>query len=203
MNSPLVSLTQKADTLIAIGRDLHARGWVPATSGNFSMRLTPSTVLVTASGTHKGHLERDDFLAVDLSGKPLHSGKPSAETLLHTQLYALLPWVETVLHCHSPNATLLSRLLPGDVLTLCDYELLKAFRGVDTHATTVDIPIFANTQNIPTLAREVDACLSARPDIPAYLIRGHGVYTWGATADECMRHLEALDFLMGCELQMR
>jgi methylthioribulose-1-phosphate dehydratase len=203
MTSPQLRLIQKQDALIGIGRELHARGQVPATSGNFSMRLDEHSVLITASGRHKGRLERDDFLAVDLHGQPLHGGQPSAETLLHTQLYALLPWVDTVLHCHSPNATVLSRLLPDDVLRLCDYELLKAFRGIETHAATLTIPIFANTQHIPTLAREVETWLQLAPDTPAYLIRGHGVYCWGASADECLRQLEALDFLLDCELRAR
>jgi methylthioribulose-1-phosphate dehydratase len=191
----------KAELLAAIGRELYARGWVPATSGNFSMRLDAHTAVVTASGKHKGRLGAADFLAVDLQGRPLTAGKPSAETLLHTQLYAWQPWVDTVLHCHSANATVLSRALAADALSLRDYELLKAFRGIDTHAATVTIPIFDNSQDIPALAAQVDRYLRARPDCPAYLIRGHGVYCWGASADECLRQLEALDFLLQCELQ--
>jgi methylthioribulose-1-phosphate dehydratase len=176
---------------------------VPATSGNFSMRLDERSAIVTASGRHKGALGEADFLAVDLRGRPLpgSAGKPSAETLLHTQLYAWQPWVDTVLHCHSPNATLVSRLTDGAALQLHDYELLKAFRGIASHAVTVAIPIFDNTQDIAALAAQVEAYLEHHPDCPAYLIRGHGVYAWGADSDECLRHLEALDFLLHCELQ--
>ncbi len=192
---------QRAETLAEIGRELHARGWVPATSGNFSMRLDEHSALVTASGRHKGRLGADDFLAVDLRGQPLAGGKPSAETLLHTQLYAWQPWIDTVLHCHSPTATVLSQLWHGDRLELSDYELLKAFRGIATHATTVTLPIFPNTQRIDELAADVQAHLERQPQTPAYLIRGHGVYVWGESADECLRQLEALDFLLQCELQ--
>lgn len=194
------AFADKAERLAAIGRELHARGWVPATSGNFSMRLDAHSAIVTASGRHKGHLGSGDFLAVDLQGRPLGEGKPSAETLLHTRLYAWQPWIDTVLHCHSPNATVVSRALPGDTLMLHDYELLKAFRGIDTHATTLAIPVFDNTQDIAALAAQVDRYLRAHPDCPAYLIRGHGAYCWGASADECLRQLEALDFLLQCEL---
>jgi methylthioribulose-1-phosphate dehydratase len=195
-------LHERAATLAEIGRELHARGWVPATSGNFSMRLDDRSALVTASGRHKGRLGGvEDFLAVDLQGLPLAGGKPSAETLLHTQLYAWRPWIDTVLHCHSPAATLLSMLWHSDSLELSDYELLKAFRGVTTHATTVTLPIFPNTQQIDALARDVHHHLEQHPDTPAYLIRGHGVYVWGESSDECLRQLEALDFLLQCELQ--
>ena len=192
---------QRAATLVEIGRELHARGWVPSTSGNFSMRLDQHSALVTASGKHKGKLGTDDFLAVDLQGQPLAGGKPSAETLLHTQLYAWQPWIDTVLHCHSPSATLLSQLWHSDALLLSDYELLKAFRGITTHATSLTLPIFANTQQIDALANDVQRYLEQHPQTPAYLIRGHGVYAWGESADECLRQLEALDFLLQCELQ--
>lgn len=194
---------ERAAQLVEIGRALDQRGWVPATSGNFSMRLDTHSAIVTASGRHKGHLCEGDFLAVDLKGNPLpgYAGKPSAETLLHTQLYALQPWVDTVLHCHSTNATLASRLATGDTIELSDYELLKAFRGIDTHTTSALIPVFENTQDIPALAAQVEDYLASNPACPAYLIRGHGVYAWGANRDECLRHLEALDFLLHCELQ--
>lgn len=193
---------ERAATLATIGRDLHANGWVPATSGNFSMRLDAASAIVTASGRHKGRLDpANDFLAVDLDGRPLAGGKPSAETLLHTRLYAWQPWIDTVLHCHSPAATVVSRRTPGGELRLTDYELLKAFRGIDTHATTLALPIFENTQDIAALADEVDAWLRDHPDCPAYLIRGHGVYCWGESAAECLRQLEALDFLLECELR--
>lgn len=200
MNSFEPRFSERASELAALGSDLYQRGWVPATSGNFSMRLDEQTALVTASGKHKGRLGATDFLAVDLQGRPLTAGKPSAETLLHTQLYAWQPWVDTVLHCHSPTATVVSRALAGNALRLTDYELLKAFRGIDTHATTVTLPVFENTQDIAALAAEVAAYLAQHPTCPAYLIRGHGVYCWGASSSECMRQLEAVDFLLQCEL---
>ncbi|MDX9875233.1 MAG: methylthioribulose 1-phosphate dehydratase [Spongiibacteraceae bacterium] len=194
------STQSKAERLAAIGRDLYARGWVPATSGNFSTRIDNVSALVTASGKHKGRLSANDFLAVDLQGNPLGNGRPSAETLLHTQLYAWQPWIGTVLHCHSPHATVLSMHNRDDSLELRDYELLKAFRDIDTHETTLSIPIFANTQDIPALAAQVQEHLHAHGNCPAYLIRGHGIYVWGASEEECLRQLEAFDFLLHCEL---
>lgn len=195
------AITSRARQLAAIGRDLHARGWVPATSGNFSMRVSDERILLTASGRHKGHLENDDFLVVDLRGQPLTPGKPSAETRLHTQLYAWREQVDTVLHCHSPAATVLSRHWPeASAITLRDYELLKAFPGIDTHAAALAIPIFDNTQDMTRLAQTVEPYLESNPPCPAYLIRGHGLYVWGDSAAGCQRHLEALDFLLQCEL---
>ncbi len=188
---------------MAAGRELHARGWVPATSGNFSMRLGPQAVLVTASGHHKGKLTEQDFLAVDLAGLPLDGGKPSAETLLHTRLYKRFTGVAAVLHCHSRAATVLSMLHTEPSLHLQGYELQKAFAGVDSHEGELVIPLFDNTQAISQLADEVDRYLDQHPDCPAYVIRGHGVYCWADSLDACLHELEALDFLFQCELDMR
>ncbi len=190
-----------AIALAAAGDELHRRGWVPATSGNFSHRLDEESAIVTASGRHKGKLAPTDFLAVDLLGQPLSDGRPSAETLLHTQLYQRFPEISAVLHCHSPAATVISRQTRADHLALSGYELLKAFNHVDTHDTTVAIPVFDNTQDIAALAAEVDAYLASHPTTPAYLIRGHGVYCWAEDLDSCMRNIEALDFLLQCEMQ--
>ncbi len=78
-----------AQAIIEAGRFLYGRGWSPATSSNYSARLTDSEVLLTVSGKHKGELGPDDLLATDLAGNSLEPGKkPSAETLLHTQLYS-------------------------------------------------------------------------------------------------------------------
>ena len=194
---------QQAIALAAAGEDLYQRGWVPATSGNFSARLDTASAIVTASGKHKGRLSPTDFIAVDLHANPISDGKPSAETELHTRLYAQFPAIGAVLHCHSPKVTVISKALPNaQVITLADYELLKAFDGVDTHATSIDIPIFDNTQDISVLAKEAENYLAAQPNCPGYLIRGHGVYCWGKDLDSCMRNLEALDFLLHCELEL-
>ena len=36
-----------------------------------------------------------------------------------------------------------------------------------------------------------------------YLIEGHGMYAWGRDMAEARRHLEAFEFLINCELEMR
>ena len=157
-----------ANELAEAGYELHTLGWVPATSGNFSARIDDKSCLVTASGKHKGKLGSDDFLAVDFDGKPLTDGKPSAETLLHTYLYKRFSDIGAVLHCHSPNATVLSRQLAiQKQVTLREYELLKAFKGIDTHKASLEIPIFDNTQDIAALAAEADAYLENIRTAPA------------------------------------
>jgi methylthioribulose-1-phosphate dehydratase len=192
-----------AHQLIEAGRFIDSKGWVPATSGNFSARLPDGTIAITVSGKHKGHLQLDDIMLIDADANSLDGKKPSAETQLHTSLYKYFPTIQSVLHPHSMNATLVSRLFKTEIV-LEDYELLKALAGIDTHLSRAVIPIFAHDQNIPRLAGQVEQYLDKSPGNPiyAYIITGHGFYTWGSSIQETLRHLEALEFLFECELRM-
>src|SRR5690606_33554303 len=143
------------------------------TSGNLSCRIDGHTAAITVSGRHKGRLSLADIMRVDLQGQPLDPQRPSAETLLHTQLYRYFPGVGAVLHTHSVNATVLSRLV-GEALPLNDLELLKAFQGIDTHEASVELPVFGNDQDMVRLAGRVARYLETGPALPGYLIAGHG-----------------------------
>lgn len=190
----------QAQALMEAGRWLYGQGWVPATSGNFSARVDDANLAVTVSGRHKGALGPEDIMAIDADGNPRVPGlRSSAETLLHVGLYRRFAEVGAVLHTHSVNATVLSRRC-GDVLVLEDYELLKAFDGVETHAASVIVPVFDNDQDIPRLAAQVEAYLASAPDTHGYLIRGHGLYTWGRDVAAALRHVEAFEFLFQCEM---
>lgn len=193
---------QRAGELIEAGRTLYVWGMVPATSGNFSARLSCGQLAITVSGSHKGRLGEAEIMRVDADGRSLDGRRPSAETPLHVQVYKHFPHVQAVLHPHSVNATLLSRLDSRHV-SLKDYELLKAFPGVDTHACEVVVPNFANDQDIGRLAGEVAAYMETNAPVHGYLIGGHGFYTWGESMDDALRHVEAFEFLFECELRTR
>lgn len=194
--------TTASQELIAAGELFHRRGWVPATGGNFSARLTPSKMLITASGWHKGELREDAFLVAGLDGRPDDAvRKVSYETLLHCQLYRHDASIGSVLHTHSIANTVLSRRQAS--IRLSGYELLKLLPGIQTHEATVEVPVFENDQDIPRLATRVDAWIKQHPHVSAYLIAGHGLYTWGDTVAQARHRVEALEFLFECELHSR
>lgn len=192
-----------AGEIIVNTRELAAAGYTPATSSNFSVRLDSAHAAITVSGRDKGHLTEKDIMVVDFDGRAVGSdAKPSAETLLHTQLYRRFDTCGCVLHTHSQTQTVASRLFAAQGrVRLSNYELLKAFAGNSTHASTMDVPVFANTQDMPALAAEVEALLD-RPGLWGYLIEGHGLYAWGRHITEARRHLEAFEYLLGCELEL-
>jgi methylthioribulose-1-phosphate dehydratase len=188
-----------ADALVEIGQRMDVHGWVPGSAGNLSARMEDGRIAITRSGVHKGRLKTADIMEVDAEGQALSDGqKPSAETLLHCQLYRLFPPVGAVLHGHSVAATVLSKLGP---ITFSDYEILKAF-GFATHELDVVLPVYENDQDIARLAAFIEPLLQREPPI-GYVIAGHGVYAWGTSVEHAFWRLEALEFLLSCEVERR
>lgn len=194
-----------AEQICVLTRELAARGMTPATSSNFSIRLDAAHAAITISGRDKGRLSAADIMVVDLDGKAVGSQhRPSAETLLHTQIYARDQNQQCVLHTHSRNQTLASRLFSKQgYIRFAGYELLKAFPGMSTHEAHLDLPIFPNNQDMPALAALVAPHLNQHPALCGYLIEGHGIYAWGDSVFAARRHLDAFEFLLECELTMR
>lgn len=198
-------LLQLRAALVETGRELAARGWTPATSSNFSARAGSDRIAITVSGRDKGRLGAADVMLIDTAGNALDARQhPSAETALHLQIYRRFADVGAVLHTHSHTQTVASRLYAGaGVVRLQGWELQKAISSHTTHAGVLELPVFPNTQRMPELVSHVDAWLDAGKPLPGYLIDGHGIYAWGGDLAEALRHLEALDFLLGCELDLR
>ncbi|UFN49949.1 methylthioribulose 1-phosphate dehydratase [Roseomonas sp. OT10] len=196
---------EAAEAIVAAGNRLDRLGWVPATAGNISLRLADGRIAITRSGSHKGFLDAGQVMIVDLDGTAEDAAlRPSAETLLHCGAYRRFPDAGAVLHGHSPANTVLSRL-SGDVVLLEGYELLKAFPGLPTHEATVEVPVFENDQDIPRLQGRVEArwqemAADGLPIPPGYLIRGHGIYVWGPDMPGALARMEALEFMLACEL---
>lgn len=190
------------EAIVRAGQRMDARGWVPATAGNISVRLDAERLAITRSGVHKGFLDAGSVMQVNFVGKALTANaKSSAETLLHCQIYRLFPHTGAVLHGHSVAGTVLSMHRDGPI-TLAQYEVLKVFEGQVTHDVALDLPVFDNDQDIARLAAAAEPTLIAGTPL-GYLIRGHGVYTWGPDMNTALARLEGLEFLLACELEKR
>lgn len=199
------TLKRAAADIVQHAADLARLGWTPATSSNFSVRLDQETIAITASGLDKGRLREADVIAVDLaSGRPLDGGRaPSAETPLHLQLYRRDAGIGSVLHTHSRVQTVASRLYAARGAVVFEgYELAKAFAGTTSHDAAIELPILPNSQDMAWMADEVESALDSGRRW-GYLIAGHGLYAWGAAIGDARRHLEAFEFLLACELDMR
>jgi methylthioribulose-1-phosphate dehydratase len=199
VRSPALSLVEAAQGVMAMSHFAGARHWVPATSGNFSVRMDATHAALTATGADKAHLSVDEVIAAEIAG-PKHP-RASAEAPLHLARYACDPLIGAIAHIHTLPATILSRRHEAaGHLTIKGWELLKAFPGIDSHEATLDLPIVPNDQNTERLAALVEARLAAHPPVPGYLIAGHGLYVWGTKPADAIRHMEAFDFLLAAEL---
>jgi methylthioribulose-1-phosphate dehydratase len=192
-----MSFAELAAQLAEIGRDCYARGWALGTSGNFSavVNRDPLRLAITTSGVNKGTLSAGEIVEIDQHGRVVAgSGRPSAEASLHLAI-ARGRGAGAVLHTHSIWSTILSDAATEDGLALEGYEMLKGLDGVGTHEHREWLPILDNTQDWAAAVPEVEAILTEHPQAHGFLIRRHGLYTWGRDLAEARRHVEILEFL--------
>jgi methylthioribulose-1-phosphate dehydratase len=188
-----------AAELAETGRAFHARAWALGTSGNYSavLRDKPLRLLITSSSVDKAYLSKKHFLQIDDHANILSGdGRPSAESLLHVAV-ARARGARCILHTHSVWSTILSdRHAKRKSMAISGYEMLKGLEGVKTHEHQEWIPIFENSQDIPALAKEIEALLKQDSRPHGFLLRGHGLYTWGEDVEQARRHVEIFEFLL-------
>ena len=191
-------IEQLKKELAEVIRNYHQKGWSPATSTNYSFRSEEdlNVIFVSKSGIDKSKFSENDFMTVDFNGHPtpeFAGVRPSAETLIHCKLYHLFPEMMCIVHSHSVYSVLQS-IKNDSFVELEGYEVLKGFEGIKTHETTVQVPVFDNTQDMD----EFSATLGNnkhRLTVPAFIMRKHGTYAWGRNLFEAKRHLETAEYL--------
>ncbi len=199
-----MSFADAQRSIVEVGRRLDSRGWVPATAGNYSVRLDDGGFAVTASGWHKGRLTPDGVLRLDVEGRVTGEGRPSAETRLHLALYRRFPEAGAVLHSHSAQAVGFSRAFRDlHEWRFAGHEMLKALPGNSTHEAEIRLPIVDNSQDMAVIEAAITPALDRPGAPPASMIRDHGLYSWGEDLDEAERVLEAVEWLIAAELAER
>ena len=200
MMRELMTFDEAARRLVEVGRRFDGRGWVLGTSGNFSVVVAaePLRLAMTPSGAFKGELTAGGIVEVDGAGMLVAgaAARPSAEAKLHLEI-ARIRSAGAVLHTHSVWSTVISdRHAAAGGLAIEGYEMLKGLAGVSTHTHREWVPILENDQDMARLAAEVGDTLNRHPAAHAFLLRRHGMYTWGDTLLEAIRHVEIMEFLL-------
>jgi methylthioribulose-1-phosphate dehydratase len=199
-----------AANLAAIAKGFHARGWLLGTSGNLSavVQREPLRLMMSPSGVDKAELTPDQMLTIDENARSVNrdSGKPSDESLLHIRIVKERG-AGAVLHTHSVWNNILSDLYASQGgVTIAGYEMLKGLQGVRTHEHSEWLPIIDNSQDMPALAESIGEKLNEHPNAHGFLLRRHGLYSWGETLAQAKRHIEIFEFLletMGRTLHIR
>jgi methylthioribulose-1-phosphate dehydratase len=189
-----------AASLSSIAKSFHARGWLLGTSGNLSsvVNREPLQLAMSPSGVDKGELTAAQILLIDEQANILsdHRGKPSDETLIHLRVVKERQ-AGAVLHTHSIWNTILSDVYAtGGGLNIEGYEMLKGLKGVRTHEHREWLPIIDNCQDMSALAETVRDVLRTHTLAHGFLLRRHGLYSWGVDLQEAKRHIEILEFLL-------
>jgi methylthioribulose-1-phosphate dehydratase len=190
---------QVAERLAAVAKSFHARGWLLGTSGNLSavVQREPLRLAMSPSGIDKGELTPEQLLTIDEEARIIsdHRGKPSDESLLHIRVVKERG-AGAVLHTHSVWNNILSDLhASAGGVTIEGYEMLKGLQGVRTHEHSEWLPIIENSQDMPALAELAGKTLAQNPAAHGFLLRRHGLYSWGETVAEAKRHIEIFEFL--------
>jgi methylthioribulose-1-phosphate dehydratase len=199
---PLISEAFRdiASDLVSISRSFYVRGWALGTSGNFSAVLSrdPLRLAITPSGADKGELNAERILTIgqELSQTDGVNEKPSAEALLHIRV-VLERGAGAVFHTHSVWNTILSSVhSPGGGVMIEGFEMLKGLKGVKSHEHREWLPIIENLQDMSALAESVAQILRKNPNSHGFLLKQHGLYTWGGNLAEAKRHVEIFEFLL-------
>ncbi|KYC43196.1 methylthioribulose-1-phosphate dehydratase [Scytonema hofmannii PCC 7110] len=184
--------------LIATARHFYHQGWMVGTAGNLSVRLPDGSFWITASGRSKGELCKSDFVRISPQGKVEQSSpglKPSAETAIHQVIYRLFPEATSCYHVHSVEANLVSRFVQGDCLPLPPLEMLKGL-GVWEENPKCTLPIFANHLQVARIATEIEERFTKTPpEIPALLIRDHGITVWATSPETARNYIELVEYI--------
>lgn len=193
-----VSLTDPRLELITTARNFYQQGWMVGTAGNLSVRLGDRSFWITASGRSKGELLPSDFVRIYPDGtveKSASNLQPSAETVIHQTLYQLLSEAQACYHIHSIENNLVSRFVNTDTLSLPPLEMLKGL-GIWQENPHCEIPIFANHLQVERIAAEIQERFTVhRPQIPALLIRNHGVTVWAPSPTTARNYIEVVEYI--------
>jgi len=161
------------------------KGLVDFGEGNVSVRNGKKEELfITPSFNNYETLTRDQVVHMKFDGTPLSTGKlPSTEAIMHIMIYQSRPKVHSVIHTHSPYATILSINQMGIPIIM---EEQVAFLG-----GSVDISPFgeAHTEKIGQSA------LKALGIKNGALIANHGVIVCGKSVEHAVKFAELIEKL--------
>jgi len=174
----------EGDRLARAGRDAWSKGLLNGFNGNLSLKQAHRMIL-TCSGSAKGHLGPGDLICVDLdSGEPLGPGRMSSEAAVHLAIYRHQPQAGAVVHTHPVHLLALSLRNRGWLRSL---PLFEAGLFADDLALVPPM-----TPGTPELGQSVgQAAQQAR----AILLQNHGLVCWAETLTKALGLTEELEGL--------
>ncbi len=168
--------------VLEVCKRMYERGYVVASEGNVSAKVTNDRILSTPSGFSKGFLSEDQLVLCDLDGRVVSGGlKPSSEIKMHLMVYKERADVAGVVHAHPPYATgfavagisIRECVLPEVILQLGSIPL-----------TRYGTP---STEEVPESVRKYVR------DYDALLLENHGALTVGKDLMDAYYKMETVE----------
>ena len=168
-------------------------GLVVLTWGNVSARDEESgLIVIKPSGVPYDDMRAEDMVVVDLAGNVVEGEyNPSSDLPTHLYLYNEFPALGGIVHTHSTYATAFAqagRDIPALGTTHADafYGAIPCSRSL----TSAEIADQYEHNTGKVIAETVAACVE---EIPGVLVKNHGVFTWGKTAEKAVENAVTLE----------
>ena len=170
-------LEKLRELLSELHQELPRNQLVTWTGGNVSLRDPESgLVLIKPSGVRYEVLKPEDMVIVDLEGAIVEGKlKPSSDTASHLYIYRHRPDVNGIVHTHSPYATAFAAV--GKPIPVYLTAMADEFGG----------PIPCGGFALIGSEAIGQVVVEAIGDSPAVLLKNHGVFTVGRTAQAAVK----------------
>ncbi len=164
-----------SEQLIAVGKELYARGLVTTRGGNLSVKIG-DRFLITRTGKNLGRLSDDDLILVELNDGLAIPVEASCEAQVHRALYNSTA-AQAIVHVHGVHAIAAAISSKTDRIRPVHNEAIIGLQS---------IPIIDTSVPGEESGEDPAAIVAALKKSPSLLIRGHGSFTTGNSLDQAL-----------------
>ncbi|QQK75737.1 class II aldolase/adducin family protein [Salicibibacter cibarius] len=167
---------------------MYEKGLAWGTAGNISARIEKDLFYVSASGTHVGKMEIDDFALCGNNGAQ-EGRKPSKEYIMHQGIYEERPEIDAILHASPFYSTLIANSnerLPSNYFVESMYYLERIERIPYKHPGSQSL---------------ASAVKSRAKETNVMLLENHGVIVYDTSIKEAQMALQTLEYTAKMHVQ--
>lgn len=183
--------SQLREEICRVGASLFARGYVHATAGNISARLSDG-FLITPTDACLGLLDPARLAKLSPAGEPISGDRASKTLVLHRRIYEAATEARCVIHTHSTHLVALT--LQGvwseqDILPpVTPYYVMKV-----GHVPLIRYHRPGDPAVGDLVAARIGECLAEGRNLSAVMLDRLGPNVWGPSPAAAMAVLEELE----------
>jgi ribulose-5-phosphate 4-epimerase/fuculose-1-phosphate aldolase len=187
----MIDFATQRNEICRAGKSLFERGYVHATAGNISMRVSDG-FLITPTDACLGFLHAEQLAHADANGQRIGGPAPSKTLALHRAIYAADPGARCVLHTHSTELvalTLAGVWRPADILPpITPYFVMKV-----GHVPLIPYHRPGDAAVATLVSEAILASIERRVPIRGVMLERLGPTVWHDSPAAAMAVLEELE----------